>query len=57
MKKPVNRRLTATITISVPREFVRCIKAAAAADDRSVSGWVVHILKEALISSGFLPPS
>jgi predicted HicB family RNase H-like nuclease len=42
------RRLTTTVTISIAPDLLEKIKAQAAKEDRSVSGWITHHLKQIL---------
>ena len=37
---PARRRLTATVPVRFPAELLEQVRAAAAADDRSVSSWI-----------------
>ena len=45
---PARRRLTATVPIRFPAELLEQVRAAAAADDRSVSSWIRRAVEHEL---------
>lgn len=48
---PGRRRLTATVPVRFPDELLAKVRAAAAADDRSVSAWIRRAIEHELRSS------
>jgi predicted HicB family RNase H-like nuclease len=45
---PARRRLTATVPVRFPAELLEKVRAAAAADDRSVSSWIRRAVEHEL---------
>ncbi|NMO00406.1 ribbon-helix-helix protein, CopG family [Gordonia sp. TBRC 11910] len=48
---PGRRRLTATVPVRVSADLLEKIRAAAAADDRSVSAWIRRVVEHELRDS------
>jgi predicted HicB family RNase H-like nuclease len=45
---PARRRLTATVPVRFPADLLEQVRAAAAAEDRSVSSWIRRAVESAL---------
>lgn len=52
---PGRRRLTATVPVRFPEELLEQVRAAAAAEDRSVSSWIRRAVESELRHSAAAP--